>query len=190
MCQKLLGDPNFFEFLYRCDLDATEQARKKGCRWCRGRLHRADYERKPRGGLTKLGREYDKRLSLCCAREGCRRRELPPSVRYLGRKVYLAATIVLCTAMQHGVTSQRAAQLQKAVGVSRKTLARWREFWQQLFVQTRFWQQARSRFLPPVAETELPQSLLARFAGEPATQLGSLLRFVAPLTTSSTGGWE
>ncbi len=190
MCQKLLGDPSFFEFLYRCDLDATEQARNKGCRRCRGRLHRADYGRKPRGALAKLGREYDKRLSLCCAREGCRKRELPPSVRYLGRKVYMAAVIVLCTAMQHGVTPRRAAELQEAVRVSRKTLARWREFWQDLVVQTRFWQQARSRFLPPVEEAELPQSLLVRFGGELGTQLGSMLRFLAPLTTSSTGGWE
>ena len=190
MCQKLLGDPRFFEFLYQCDLDSTEQARSKGCSRCRGRLHRADYGRKPRGALAKLGREYDKRLSLCCGREGCRKRELPPSVRYFGRKVYLAAVIVLCTAMQHGVTAQRAAQLQQAVGVSRQSLARWREFWQQLFVHTPFWQQARSRFLPPVEQGELPQSLLLRFTGELATQLGSLLRFTAPLTTNSAGVWE
>lgn len=188
MCQKLLGDSKFFEFLYRCDLDCTEQTRNQGCRRCPGRLHRADYERKPRGALGKLGREYNQRLSLCCDRPGCRKRETPPSVRYLGRKVYLAAVIVLCTAMQHGVTAQRVAELQKAVGVSRKTLVRWRQFWQQLFVQTRLWQDKRSRFMPPVTQAELPGSLLERFSGELATQLGHLLRFLAPLTTSSAAG--
>jgi hypothetical protein len=109
-------------------------------------------------------------------------------VRYLGRKVYLAAVIVLCTAMQHGVTPQRTAQLQEAVGVSRQTLKRWRQFWQQLFVATPFWQQGRSRFLPPVEEGDLPQSLLLRFPGELFAQLCSLLRFIAPLTTSSAAG--
>lgn len=189
MCQKLLGDPRFFEFLYRCDQDYLERARKQGCRRCQGRLHRADYARKPRGALQKLGREYSQRLSLCCGRPGCRKRETPPSVRYLGPKVYLGAVIVLCMAMQHGVTPRRAAELKRAVGVSRPTLCRWQKFWQQLFVQTRFWQQARSYFMPPVTEAELPGSLLSRFCGELPAQLGRLLQFVAPLTTSSAGGW-
>jgi hypothetical protein len=111
-------------------------------------------------------------------------------VRYFGRKVYLAAVIVLCTAMQHGVTPQRAFELKQAVGVSRKTLCRWREFWQELFVKTSFWRQAKSRFLPPVVEGKLPQSLLLRFTGEPSVKLCSLLRFLAPLTTKSAGGLE
>jgi hypothetical protein len=109
-------------------------------------------------------------------------------VRYLGRKVYLAAVVVLCTAMQHGVTPERAAALHKAVGVSRQTLGRWRAFWQQQFVKTPLWQAVRSRFLPPVEPERLPQSLLERFAGELGVQLSHLLRFLAPLTTSSSGG--
>lgn len=189
MCQKLLGDPRFFEFLYRCDQDAAEQARKQGCRRCQGRLHRADYARKPRGAQGELGRAYQRRLSYCCGRPGCRKRETPPSVRYLGRKVYLGAVIVLCTAMQHGVTPWRAEKLQRAVGVSRQTLRRWHKDWQQLFVQTRFWQQARSRFMPPVEEAELPGSMLMRFPGELAEKLGLLLQFVAPLTTGFSGGF-
>jgi hypothetical protein len=48
----------------------------------------------------------------------------------------------------------------------------------------------RSRFLPPVEPERLPQSLLERFAGELGAQLSHLLRFLAPLTTSATGGWQ
>jgi hypothetical protein len=41
-------------------------------------------------------------LSLCCSRDGCRRRMTPPSVRFLGRRVYLGAVLVLVSAMQQG----------------------------------------------------------------------------------------
>jgi len=32
---------------------------------------------------------------FCCAVDGCRSRATPPSLRFLGRKVYLAAIVVL-----------------------------------------------------------------------------------------------
>ena len=68
-------------------------------RFAAGMLHSARYPRKPRGGLDDLGPDYATRLSFCCAVDGCRRRTTPPSVRYLGRRVYLGAVVVLVTAM-------------------------------------------------------------------------------------------
>ena len=63
---------------------------------------------------------------------------------------------------------------------------RWRQWWTVDFVRTRFWQAARSRFIPPVALTLLPHSLLVRFKPErPADQLAQALRFLAPLSVSS-----
>ena len=50
---------------------------------CGGVLHRADYARKVRCVKVEA-----RRLSLCCAQESCRRRKMPGSVRFLGRKVY------------------------------------------------------------------------------------------------------
>ena len=42
------------------------------------------------------------RLSFCCGREGCRRRVLPPSVLFWGRRVYWAAVVLVVTAPCQG----------------------------------------------------------------------------------------
>jgi hypothetical protein len=134
---------------------------------------------------------YDRRHSFCCAEEGCRRRTTPPSLRFLGRKVYLGAVVTLVTAMRHGVTARRAAELRRAVGVSRETLARWRTWWTEAFVSTPFWQTARGLLSSPVSVGELPASLLERFVGA-GTVEGFLrfLDFLKPVTTATAGGGE
>lgn len=48
-------------------------------------------------------------MSLCCAR--CRKRRTPPSVRFLGRRVYLAAVVVLACVLRQGPTRWRVARL-------------------------------------------------------------------------------
>ena len=72
----------------------------------------------------KLGREHDRRYSFCCAVDGCRSRATPPSLRFLGRKVYLAAIVVLVAIMRQGVTASRMERLSEAVGVDRRTVER------------------------------------------------------------------
>ena len=184
MYHGVLLNASLYEFLYRVDCDLAKQTQGDRCPHCGGPLHQDNYPRKPRGAGCRLGPEYQQRLSFCCARKGCRRRALPPSVRFLGRKVYLGVVIVLCTAMQHGVNASRGQQLAEQLGVPRQTLLRWRTYWQQVFVQTRFWKQARGHLLPPVSEAELPGSLLVRFAGDLRSRLILLLKFLLPITTS------
>jgi hypothetical protein len=111
---------------------------------------------------------------------------LPPSLRFFGRRVYLGPVFVLVCAMVHGVNDRRAAALRELVGVSRRTLARWRTWWQEDFCQSGFWRAARARFSPPVDGSGLPASLVERFgsAGLSEGALG-LLEFLMPLTTGS-----
>jgi len=168
------------------DQDLAREAQAAGCRACGGQLHSARYPRKPRGGPDDLGPSYEWRFSFCCAREGCRRRTTPPSVRYLGRRVYLGAVIVLVTAMQAGLTPVRTQRLQELIGVSLRTLKRWRTWWRTTFVATAFWRAAAGRVLPPVRIETLPASLLERFGAPDArAQLGRVLRFLSPLSTTS-----
>jgi hypothetical protein len=180
----LLTDVNWFEILTAIDQDLATTAQADGCRRCRGRLHHGDYPRKPRGGPADLPASYAKRRSFCCAR--CRKRRTPPSVRFLGRRVYLAAVVVLACVLRQGPTPWRVARLRELLGVSADTLARWHRWWREAFVRTAFWRAARGRFARPVDDADLPCALLARFPGDTPGALVAMLRFLTPLTTAAS----
>ena len=195
----LLHEATFFALLLKIDEEVATSVRCSGCLHCGGALHRAAYPRKPRGGppssagataaekeaAEQLLEQYDRRFSLCCGVDGCRRRATPPSVRFLGRRVYLGAVVVLLSAMLNGVTPWRVAALQQHLPVSRRTLERWRAWWRTTFADTAFWRTVRVLWVPPVDEHHLPESLLERFAGDEAARLVSCLRLLQPLTTRS-----
>jgi hypothetical protein len=55
----------------------------------------ADYPRKPRGCPVAVREEYSRRLSFTCGR--CDARATSPSVRFAGRRVYLAVVLMLAS---------------------------------------------------------------------------------------------
>lgn len=178
----ILQDARFYEALHRCDVELAQRARASGCRYCSAALHSARYPRKPRGGPPGLGAQFAKRLSFCCARDGCRCRTTPPSVLFLDRRVYFSVAIVLLSAMTQGVTPRRVRELRTHLGVDRRTLARWRSWWREHFPASPFWREQRARLSPVLTDAGLPGTLLARFAPQ-GDQGGilSLLRFLAPI---------
>ena len=183
----LLRDRDFYLLLLSFDQDLARAVRAQGCPDCGSALHFARYERKPRGVPEGLPAAYDYQESLCCSADGCRKRVLPPSLRFFGRRVYVAAVFVLACVMVSGITEKRAAVLRDLVGVSIRTLARWRSWWQKSFPQSPFWREARGRFTPPPPqESGLPASLLERFSQTPESQqLLALLRFLQPVTAAT-----
>ena len=185
MWQKLVRDSSFFVALLLFDRDLAEEYRQKRCP-CGGSLHRASYARKPRGGPSGLPEGFCVRESFCCSRVGCRRRLTPPSLRFLGRKVYLGAVVVLVSAMVHGVTDRRAKEMQELCGVSRRSLSRWRKWWREGFVGSDLWSILRGRFVPPVDESLLPSSLLERIERQEGCErvLGTL-RLLLPITAGA-----
>lgn len=187
MCHSFLGTASFWSLLLRIDEDFAAQARAAGCASCGGVLHSARYPRKPRGiAGSLLGEEYARRLSFCCEREGCRRRTTPPSVRFLGRRVFLGAVVVLATALAAGLTGRRVAALHERFGVSVRTLRRWRAWWQEDFVASALWPLLRAWLASPIAVARLPAALLERLAAEDmGARLSRLLRLIAPLSTCS-----
>jgi hypothetical protein len=178
-CQNHLADQSLYRLLEKIDQEFAEQTHQSGCLFCGAVLHRADYERKPRGGPG-----WRKRLSFCCSREGCRRRCTPASVRFLGRRIYAGVIVVLVSAMLHGLSDKRLQRLREVLPIDRRTLQRWRQWWLDSFVRTRFWQAQRARFMPPVCEATLPRSLVQRFGVglDRRDRLLDLLMFLAPLT--------
>src|SRR5262249_350209 len=179
MYQSLLSDASFHELLLAFDRDLADAARSAGCALCSGAVHSAHYWRKPRGRGCGVGKEHDQRLSFCCAVDGCRSRATPPSLRFLGRKVYLATIVVLVSMMQHGVTEPRMRQLTEAVGVDRRTVMRWRLWWREDFTASAFWQMAGGRFLPPVGPNRLAAAPHQRLLGGGGVPVPAMLLFIA-----------
>jgi hypothetical protein len=184
--QTLLTDSRLYALLLKIDQYLAAEAQAKGCS-CGGRLDSARYPRKPRGLPDELENkdDYRKRYSFCCALDGCRHRTTPPSFLFLGRRVFVGAVVVLVSALRHGPTPVRMAKLREWVGVSVRTVNRWRIWWQEIFVATPFWKQARGLFRIPLNERSLPLSLLEAFLMTNAKRrLIHLLRFISPLSTS------
>jgi hypothetical protein len=125
---------------------------------------------------------FRKTRSVTLAVCGCRSRTTPPSLRFLGRKVYLATIVVLVSMMQHGVTEGRLERLNEVFDVDRRTVVRWLQWWRNAFTATAFWRNARAAFSPPVEWDHLPATLFERFRGEAAERLIALLRFITPIT--------
>ena len=181
MYQALLTDARFHQQLLDFDRDLAATAREAGCDRCLGRLHAAPFLRKPRGVPRGVSEDYRQRFSFCCAEDGCRKRTTPASLRFLGRKVWLATVVTLTTAMQQGVTAKRERQLLVALGIDRRTLGRWRKWWLEAFSGP-FRPRALAIFMPPLDLLGVPRTLLDRFAGELPQRLIHLLQFLAPLS--------
>lgn len=184
MSHAIPSGPEFWSFLQAIDRDLAESTRMKGCP-CGGVLHRANYPRSPRGLGSTPPSELKLRFSFCCDRDGCRKRATPPSVRFLGRKVYVSVMVILVAAMQQGPSARRTQQLAKHFGVDRRTLSRWQVFWREYFPQSPFWKVARARLVPVFDLVDYPRSIVAAFVHSvtPITGWENLLKFLSPIST-------
>ena len=125
----------FFEGLLAVDEAIRAQVAAAGCGFCGGRLHRSDFDRKPRGGVLSAAAEtWVRRFSLCCGREGCRRRSTPPSVRFLGRRVYVGAAVLVASIIALAATT--ASEAARTTGIPPRTTRRWIRWWRGPFVAT------------------------------------------------------
>jgi len=175
----------FFALLVGIDEEIVGRVADAGCPDpdCKGPLHRGDYARKPRGALVATaGEAFVMRFSLCCG--WCRCRTLPPSVRFLGRRVYFGAVVLL------GCLWALCGSIE-AAGVPVRTVRRWLGWWSSSFPPTPTWVELRARFAPPPPrESLLPLSLIERLADGlgPSDSEKILLKaaqFLAPVTTQS-----
>ena len=152
--EAILRDTRFYDLLLGFDRQIAEAAHAGRCPKCGAALHWGSWERKPRGGPVGLELRHRLRFSLCCAADGCRKRETPGALRFLGRKVYFGAMVVLISAMQSGLNPERMKRLKTLVGVSRRTVLRWRDWWHTVFAMSPFWR-AHCGFAPAAREAEM-----------------------------------
>lgn len=160
MLPELLQTTNLFHLLHRIDLDLAEQKQRAGCPFCGGSLHYSTYKRKPRGG-PDLPDILFKRLSLCCANEGCRRRTLPVSTLFMGRRVYFRAVILIVTTLSQNKLQKYSKNiLSQMFGADRKTINRWLKYFRDIFPQSKMWKTVRGLLSSSIPNLHLPGSLL------------------------------
>ena len=98
----------------------------------------------------------------------------------------LSATVtarVLTLNHRHAEIQKRVLVLAEEFQVEERTIRRWQRWWRDVFVDTRFWMEAKARFMPPVDPAELPSGLVRRFGGlSSRTSIVRFLTFLAPLT--------
>ena len=173
----------FFGLLVRADEAVMRRVAAEGCAECDGPLHRSDYDRKPRGALiAPAGEAFVRRFSLCCGREGCRKRATPPSMRFLGRRVYLGAVVIVASMVALAIRA--AGEIRRQTGVPARTMRRWLGWWQGPFLGTEVFVTICAQLIG-VDVVRVPASIVDRLAGTPTERVQRMLAWLAPLTTGS-----
>ncbi len=173
----------FFTLLEQFDEGMARRVAAGGCPRCEGPLHRSNFDRKPRGGVSAVaGEAFKRRFSLCCGREGCRKRATPPSVRFLGRRVYLGAVVIVASIVALALRS--AGEIRRQTGVPARTTRRWVGWWQGPFLNTEVFVTICARLIG-VDRGLVPASIVDQLAGTATERVQGMLAWLAPLTTGS-----
>lgn len=178
---ELLEDEKFFEGLFIEDAKEGEKVHAAGCPHCGGKLHQAHFPRKVRGIGEAASQWFQRRFSYCCSR--CRRRQTPASLRFLGRKVYAGAAVLVAAIM---ALSGSLAEAMRLVGAAQRTVRRFRRWFGEKLLATDFWKGSSGTLGLPPEPRRMPLSLLERFvADDDAERLLLGLRFLSPLSASA-----
>lgn len=171
----------FFATLEAADLGIARRVAARRCPVCGGPLHAGNFPRKPRGALiAPKGEAFLVRFSLCCGREGCRKRATPPSLRFLGRRVYLGVVVIVASLVAQALGAASAP----VTGVPRRTTRRWLAWWRGPFLGTEVLVAIRAR-LVGVDVGGIPRSIVERLPGAALEQVRTMLDLLVPLTTGS-----
>jgi hypothetical protein len=155
------------------DVEFAEEARKKGCPHCGGSLHYGRYYRKFRS-LPDFEPPEGWALfaSLCCSREGCRKRVRPLSLRYAGRSPHSVAVLLLCRFLKSGGSQKSTSALCKLLGISPRTVSRWLRLWRAAHSRSVWWRKIASRFgLHGKTFVDLHNTLVGLHSPKTATEL-------------------
>jgi hypothetical protein len=115
------------------------------------------------------------------------------SVRFLGRRVYVAAVVVLAcvrtlllpVAQTAALEPEQRAPKTPASLVPKRTVTRWCRWWRTGLIASALWDDAKGQWASPVCTEQLPLSLLSSFSGTARDKLQATLKWLSPLSTGS-----
>lgn len=88
---------------------------------------------------------------------------MPPSVLFLGRRVYWGGVVVVATALrQQRKEGASVRKIMNLFGITLSTFKRWLAYFRSTFPQTSTWQKLRGLLMPPVAAEAIPLGVLER----------------------------
>ncbi|MBU2756872.1 hypothetical protein HFU97_05440 [Acidithiobacillus sp. BN09-2] len=92
-------------------------------------------------------------------------------------------SMLLISVLQPGKTNKaQHDRLRSLLGISKRTLARWRLWWREALVRTPLWRAEGAIILPSIPRQDLPGGLIERFGGDCTQQLLCALVFLSPLS--------
>lgn len=182
MSHKFLFDASFYTLLIAIDRELAEKELAKGCSYCGGKLHQANYPRSPFGLPIEFRLHFEERLSFCCY--DCRKRITPPSVRFFGRRWFPGPILILIAALMTSINERRLEQIKRHFGivVSESTWKRWRLWWREIFPGTAFWKSYTGLIHPHFITGVFPRVLLKIYSGRLDEKMKLLLQFLSPMT--------
>ena len=146
--------------LLRFDEDVARRAAREPC-VCGGSRNAANFRRSPRGfpptASADVRRLVSLRFSFCCSR--CRRRFTPPSLRFHGRAWYLAPVRLLAS-VRDKECRQSTRELRRRMGISLRTISRWRRWWNQTFRASLAWSALLGLLRPGTHDGHLPDTMI------------------------------
>lgn len=180
MSHALTAHFNFHAHLRLLDEASAVEVQRGRCPACEGRLDVANYPRKVRGldVESEAAGGYARRFSLCCAREGCRKRATPPSVRFLGRRVFASVIFLLVALGQAGVHA--GASSPSTTKPSWPTRKRWSWWWTRGLVLEPWFPLLAARLASPLDREHVAEDLMSRFEGDLAERVLRVLALLAP----------
>jgi len=161
MLSELIKKKTLFSHLYEIDKNTAELYRQLPCPHCGGPLYFSNYMRKPRGEPEGVPEKYFIQFSLCCGTEGCRKRLMPPSCRFFGRKVYWFA-VILCILTDWQNTHEKitVSDWSTRTGICRNTIKRWLAFFHDTFPASQTWRRLRGQISTCVRNSNLPSDFI------------------------------
>lgn len=177
MILNTINNVKLYQLLFLIDADLAERKRSNSCPFCGAPLHTSNYFRNPRGGPDDIPEAFSIRHSLCCSAENCRKRVLPPSLRFWDRKVYWSVVILVTVVLrQQRTEGYSAGRIMRLVGVSRHTLKRWILYFKDVFPQTGRWKRIRGRIGVEIDMGQIPSAIILFCVEQSASAEAGLIK--------------